>query len=97
MMTFDVVSLFKDEVEMAEEDLVAMEFALEEYYEDRIAENMLYLKTDAQRIEANEQIQKELNDLTEELIQKEEYEKCSVVKKVAEVIRTKINEANNRT
>jgi len=94
-MAFDVIELFKDEVEMAEEDLLAMEFALEGYYEERIAENILYFnQTREKLITANGYIIQELNDLNEGFIAKDEFEKCSVVKKVLEVIQSKINEVN---
>jgi len=95
MMAFNIVDLFKDEVEMAQEDLVAMEFALEDYYSERVAENILYFnESPAQLWEANQQILKELDDMTNEFIGKEHYEKCSVVKKVEGLLKTKIEEIN---
>ena len=95
-MTFDIVSLFKDEVEMAQEDLVAMEFALEDYYSGRIAENVLYFNgSPAQLLEANQQILMELDTMNDEFIDKEHYEKCSVVKKVGSLLKSKIEEVNN--
>lgn len=95
MMAFDVISLFKDEVQMSEEDLYAMEFALEEYYEERIAENILYFNQSPEKLkEANGYITQELNDLNAEFVDKEMFEKCSVVTKVLTVIQSKIDEVN---
>ena len=96
MMAFDVIGLFKDEVQMAEEDLLAMEFALEGYYEDKLAENILYFSQTKERLIAvNGSIIYELNELNNEFIEKEQFEKCSVVKKVITVIQDKINKVNN--
>lgn len=97
-MSIDIVSLFKDEVSMAEEDLCAMEFALEGYYEERMAESMLYFSQSPDKLkEANGYILDELNGLNDGFIDKEEFEKCSVVKKVFTSIKLKIDEVNNST
>lgn len=96
MKVFDVISMFADEVEMAEEDLLAMEFALEEFYENKIAENILYFgQTKEKLIESNAIVLEELTKLMDEFIAKDEFEKCSVVKKVTGLMKIKIDEVNS--
>lgn len=98
VMGFDVTKLFKDEVQMAEEDLLAMEFALEEMYEEKLAENILYFNDSPEQLkEANDDVINEMLELEREFVEKDEFEKCSVVKKVRELMLTKIDEANNST
>lgn len=96
MMSFDVIQMFKNEVDMVQEDLVAMEFALEDYFETKIGENIIYFNASpAQLYEHNNLLLEQLIDLEQDFIKSEEFEKCAVVVKVKEVIQQKINEANN--
>ena len=94
-MGFDIISLFKDEVQMAEEDLVAMEFALEDYYSERVKENQEYYSQDQKEWNVQSALLlREIDKLNDEFIQKEEYEKCSVVKKVEGTIKKLIDEGS---
>jgi len=78
----EFLSNIEDSIGTSQEDLDMLQWIIEDTYEEKFKKNLEYFEESRELlIESNIEIFNELQAILNRLIEKEQYEKCSVIKK----------------